>query len=152
MLDGLSGETQPDLDDPRSILTSSPTSHDLTIWQRYLVSCFLGWIGHSIRLPYPFHPDRFGLAVQQFLEHGASSEFLASIDDPNFPAHISLHFNKLSKGLIVQIELTEESSDKLLRWETINGRRSMSLRQWIQALNLKNEDYLLKLHDSRLDH
>lgn len=151
-LDDLSGEAQPDLDDPRSILTSSPTSHDLTIWQRYLVSCFLGWIGHSIRLPYPFHPDRFGLAVQRFLEHGASSEFLASIDDPNFPAHISLHFNKSSKGLIVQIELTEESSEKLLRWETVNGRRSMSLRQWIQALNLENEDYLLKLHDSRLTH
>ncbi|KAF5678618.1 hypothetical protein FHETE_1170 [Fusarium heterosporum] len=114
------------------------SSYDLTIWQRHLVSCFLGWAG----LRYPFHPDRFGIVVEQFLKHGAPSNFLVAIDDLETPKHITLHFDGTVRPL--RMEMSEEF--KTAVQHLVRGRRSsMSLREWIEIVNPKNRDSLVDL-------
>ncbi|KAH6949468.1 hypothetical protein DER45DRAFT_580376 [Fusarium avenaceum] len=143
-----SAEDSPSItDDPRPIIYHA-TSHDLTIWQRYLVSCFLGWMGRNTGLPYPFHRDRFGLAVEQFLRRRVPSEFLASIDNPDYPTHVTLHLNELGEDFIVEVEISDESFQKLMLWDIREGRPSLSLHRWIQVVNPKNKDHLLRILDS----
>ncbi|KAM0553170.1 hypothetical protein ACHAPJ_007457 [Fusarium lateritium] len=68
----------PAIHEPQSINPDYATLEPLTIWQRYLVSSFLKWT----ELGGTFHAARFGLVVEQFLQHGASGGCLFTIDKP----------------------------------------------------------------------
>ncbi|KAF4996632.1 hypothetical protein FGRMN_4378 [Fusarium graminum] len=120
-------------------------SYDLTIWQRHLVFCFLGWAG----LRYPFHPDRFGIAVEQFLKHGAPPDFLVAVDDLETPKSVILYFDGTVRPLRMEMnEEFESALEHLLR----GGRSIMSLREWIEIVNPKNKGSLVGLIDDAVDH
>ncbi|KAM0351043.1 hypothetical protein ACHAPU_002824 [Fusarium lateritium] len=116
------------------------SSYDLTIWQRHLVSCFLGWAG----LRYPFHPDRFGIVVEQFLKHGAPPNFLVAIDSLESPEHVILHFDGTVRPL--RMGMSKEFKTALQHLVR-DGRSSMSLCEWVEIVNPKNKDSLLGLLD-----
>ncbi|KAF5026757.1 hypothetical protein F66182_1176 [Fusarium sp. NRRL 66182] len=87
---------------------------ELSIWERYLVSSFVGWINPTI----VFHADRFSLAVERFIKRGAPTGFSVTIDEPGqFPAKMT--FRLETRQGIWNLRLDEElhiPSDQLLRW------------------------------------
>ncbi|SCN64776.1 related to small s protein [Fusarium fujikuroi] len=123
---------------------------DLTVWERFLVSCFLGWIG----MRYPFHTDRFGLAVAQFLLHGAPSEFrvvIGRLQRLRFPFYLMFHFPMPNSPLSVEIREDEGISNEVIeRWVKYGSKpsMSMSLRKWIQIVSPKNKIAILEILDT----
>lgn len=97
----------PSVDDgPLSIDSSYGTPNPFIVWQRYLLSSFLGWAGFR----YPFHPDRFRIVVEQFLKHGAPSDFHATIDNPESLGSVINSFNEADKPWSVAMGKTIETN------------------------------------------
>jgi hypothetical protein len=132
---------------PRSPVGSSyALSESLTVWERFLVSCFL----YRIDMRYPPHTDSFGLAIEQFLLHGAPSEFLITIKHLHCPTLATFHFPRPKSPLTIEIH---DDDDGMLfghatGWNTRDGKPSISLREWIQSINPKNKDRVLEILDN----
>ncbi|KAM5369188.1 hypothetical protein BFJ66_g5092 [Fusarium oxysporum f. sp. cepae] len=125
---------------PRSsVACSYALSDEHTVWERFLVSCFLGWAG----MAYPFHNDRFGLAVQQFLLHGAPSEFHIVIEPIRSPTQVTFHFPKPKNPFTVACEKNRFTIEFLIEnstgWNECDGKLSLSLLRWIRSVNPKNK-------------
>jgi hypothetical protein len=127
-------------DGPVSVSSNYATCYDLTIWQRYLVSCFLGWAGPE----YPFHHDRFGMAAEQFLKHGAPTGFYITIDNSESTKYVVLHFGGTTRPL--SVELGDNFGAPLEQFVHA-GRSGMSFREWIEVVEPKNKVCLFKLLD-----
>jgi hypothetical protein len=130
-----------DSDGPITVNSNYATCYDLTVWQRYLVSCFLGWAGSK----YPFHHDHFGIAAEQFLKHGAPTGFHITIDNSESTKYVVLHFGGTARPLSVKIgEKFEAPLEQLVCAE----RSCISFREWIEVVEPKNKDRLFKLLDT----
>ncbi|SPJ79810.1 uncharacterized protein FTOL_08201 [Fusarium torulosum] len=130
-----------DSDGPISVSSNYATCYVLTIWQRYLVSCFLGWAGSR----YPFHHDRFSIAAEQFLKHGAPTGFHVTIDNSEFIKCVVLHFGGTARPLRVKIgKKFKAPLEQLVCAE----RSCMSFRECIEVVNPKNKDRVMSLLDS----
>ncbi|KAG7406149.1 hypothetical protein Forpe1208_v014017 [Fusarium oxysporum f. sp. rapae] len=130
---------------PRSSIGSSyALSESLTVWERFLVSCFLDWIG----IRYPLDTDRFGLAIEQFLLHGAPSEFLITTSRLHCPTHVTFHFPRPNSPLTIEI-IDDDGIlfEHTTGWNTLDRNPSISLREWIQSINPKNKDRVLEVLD-----
>ncbi|KAF4338984.1 small s [Fusarium beomiforme] len=113
------------VDGPSSTGPSYALSDNLTVWERFLVSCFMGWIG----LKFPFHADRFGLAVEQFLLHGAPSGFLVTIEHLAPPPTVAFHFPRPKGPLTIECQDYDGVLvEKLTGWNERDGKPIMSLR------------------------
>jgi hypothetical protein len=128
-------------DGPISVSSNYATCYDLTIWQRYLVSCFLGWAGPE----YPFHHDRFGIAAEQFLKHRAPTGFYVTIDNSESTKYIVVHFGGTARPLSVEMG---HKFNVPLKQVVCAERSCMSFREWIEVVNPKNKDRLMSLLDS----
>ncbi|KAI6765579.1 hypothetical protein HG530_006649 [Fusarium avenaceum] len=126
---------------PISTNSNYATCYDLTIWQRYLVSCFLGWAGSK----YPFHPDRFGVAAEQFMKHGAPTGFHVTIDNSESTKYILLHFGGTARPLTVELG---DNFGAPLEQFVCTGMSGMSFREWIEVVNPKNKARLFNLLDT----
>ncbi|EGU79652.1 hypothetical protein FOXB_09819 [Fusarium oxysporum f. sp. conglutinans Fo5176] len=131
---------------PRSsIAYDYALSDDHTVWERILFYCFLGWVG----MAYPFHTDRFGLAVEQFLLHGAPSEFHIVIEPLRSPTQVTFHFPKPKTPLTFECESNRSTSEFLIEnvtgWDEYDGKLSLSLLRWIQSVNPKNKAAIIDI-------
>ncbi|KAK2472289.1 hypothetical protein H9L39_16169 [Fusarium oxysporum f. sp. albedinis] len=131
---------------PRSsIAYDYALSDDHTVWERILFYCFLGWVG----MAYPFHTDRFGLAVEQFLLHGAPSEFHIVIEPLRSPTQVTFHFPKPKTPLTFECESNRSTSEFLIEnvtgWDECDGKLSLSLLRWIQSVNPKNKAAIIDI-------
>lgn len=127
-----------DSNGPISVDPNYATCYELTIWQRYLVSCFLGWAGSK----YPFHPDRFGTAAEQFMKHGAPTGFHVTIDNSESTKYVVLHFGGTARPLSVEFG---ENFEAPLEQFVCAGRSSISFREWIEVVKPKNKARLFNL-------
>ncbi|KAG5743647.1 hypothetical protein H9Q70_013636 [Fusarium xylarioides] len=138
---------------PPSAGLSCSLLDDLTVFERFLVSCFLGWVG----MEYSFHADRFGLAMEQFLLHGAPPELIiiiGRIERLRFPAYLMFHFPMSKNPFSVEIREDDGvSAEKIKSWDKYNGktRTFMSLREWIQIVSPINRDAILQILDTAKD-
>jgi hypothetical protein len=130
-----------DSDGPISADSNYATCYALTIWQRYLVSCFLGWEGSK----YPFHHDRFGIAAEQFLQHGAPTGFYVTIENSESTKYVVLQFGGAARPL--SVEIGEEFTAPLEQLVCAD-RSCISFREWIEVVNPKNKDRLFNLLDT----
>ncbi|KAM0186933.1 hypothetical protein ACHAPI_011440 [Fusarium lateritium] len=128
-------------DGPLSAGSNYATIYELTVWQRYLVSGFLGWAGSK----YPFHHDHFGTAAEQFLKHGAPTGFHVTIDNSESTKYVILHFGGNIRPL--RVEMGEKFKAPLEQLACA-GRLYMSFRQWIEVVDPKNKDPLISLLDT----
>ncbi|KAM0244909.1 hypothetical protein ACHAP5_005815 [Fusarium lateritium] len=129
-----------DSDGPLSVSSDHATIYELTVWQRYLVSCFLGWAGSK----YPFHHDHFGIAAEQFLKHGAPTVFDVIIDNSEFTKYVVLHFGGTARPLSVEMGKKFKTPLEKL---ACAGRLRLSFREWIEVVDPKNKDRLISLLD-----
>ncbi|KAJ4110844.1 hypothetical protein NW760_006424 [Fusarium oxysporum] len=134
---------------PRSsIAYDYALSDDHTVWERILFYCFLGWVG----MAYPFHTDRFGLAVEQFLLHGAPSEFHIVIEPLRSLTQVTFHFPKPKTPLTFECESNRSTSEFLIEnvtgWDECDGKLSLSLLRWIQSVNPKNKAAIIDIFET----
>ncbi|KAF4437397.1 hypothetical protein F53441_13074 [Fusarium austroafricanum] len=121
-----------------------------TYWERYLSSNFLSWCGFkALVLGASFDASRFSHIVMRFLEHGASTDFSVMIDNYQKPLDdIIFDFKNIQ---IIHYNPQEVSKQCTLEnvsiWLEPTGRKTLTLRQWIEALDLKDKSYILQLLD-----
>ncbi|KAF4970351.1 hypothetical protein FSARC_2607 [Fusarium sarcochroum] len=128
---------------PHSTNPEYATSEPLTIWQRYLVSSFLRWT----ELRGIFYPDRFGLVVERFLQHGAPRGCSFTIDNPEkSPDHVTFHFEDPEEIFIVENDKDNRVPlQQLAAWHERDGRPTLTFGEWIDAVNPANKDRVLSL-------
>ncbi|KAJ4269477.1 hypothetical protein NW762_001137 [Fusarium torreyae] len=127
---------------------------DHTDWQRFLASRFLAWCGFEFLLgPFGtnhFTADKFSLIAMRFLKRGATTRFSVTIDNHDRAENeIVFHFEKILTLQFDQSAVADYSSRKHKAiWYKRGGKKTLSLREWIEAMDLENKDHLLSLLDS----
>ncbi|KAG7404039.1 hypothetical protein Forpe1208_v015750 [Fusarium oxysporum f. sp. rapae] len=133
-----------DLDDVRCI------TQDHTAWQRYLAGSFLLWCGFDACVgcfsPEGFDTDQFSHIVLRFLENGAPVDFLVEIDNKDKELdQIVFHFENIQEVEFTQDLVLRSKLKHKEIWFELDGQKELTLRTWLEAMDLKNKSILIDL-------
>ncbi|KAH7202699.1 uncharacterized protein BKA55DRAFT_547478 [Fusarium redolens] len=126
------------------------TRQNHTSWQRYLSFKFLLCCGLKalVGSETDFNADRFSHIVMRSLEHGASVDFSVTID--NYlkpPDEIEFYFENMETLQFQPEKVRDSTFEKVDAWLEPEGRKKVTLRQWIESIDLKDKSYIIHLLD-----
>jgi hypothetical protein len=126
------------------------TRQNHTSWQRYLSFKFLLWCGLKalVGSETDFNADRFSHIVMRSLENGASVDFSVTID--NYlkpPDEIEFYFENIETLQFQPEKVRDSTFEKVDAWLEPEGRKKVTLRQWIESIDLKDKSYIIHLLD-----
>ncbi|KAM0354215.1 hypothetical protein ACHAPU_001253 [Fusarium lateritium] len=147
-------------DNPLSIMSyyfhvKHYTLEKQTTGQRYLMINFINWcgLGWLVGRYNDFNKKTFAHVVMGLLQHGNVGKFLVTIEghdqDPlegvfHFENILTIQFDTEKIEGTVQLEHVET-------WYKAGGKRTISLRQWIEAMDVENKSLLLDMIDGTID-
>jgi hypothetical protein len=123
---------------------------DHTAWQRYLAGSFLSWCGFDDCVgcfsSEGFDTDQFSHIVLRFLENGAPVDFLVEIDNKDKEMNqIVFYFKNIQEVEFTQDFMRQRKLKHKEIWFELDGQRKLTLRTWLEAMDLKNKSALIDL-------